>query len=340
MGFDVWAEWRRLTGLDAYSRIQALTAEGVDQRGAAKQRHRALILDDERSGRPSEYNKMLEEELARMRRLGLLVPSAPDQALVRSGWAFVQFRFTLARPYLARDDEPLHVCDNPLRKDRVFKVPLISATSWKGLLRWTAVKLFCDEASSLGDEEFVGRRLQLTRLFGNEKDVEMDVEAPLTAYLDEQRLAAGPLYRQALATLSATGLVAGRLHFYPTFFDAMGVEVINPHDRKTRAGREPIFFESARIGAQGVFSVLYAPLEWSGAPADVWQEELRADLTLLGDALSALFLTYGFSAKRSSDYGVACDEIEGQLWTCRGAEPLQRLSSLREAMEHGVRDRS
>lgn len=51
----------------------------------------------------------------------------------------------------------------------------------------------------------------------------------------------------------------GRLHFFPTFFDKIGLEVINPHNRKTGVGeRGPIFMECAPKG-EGTLWILYLP---------------------------------------------------------------------------------
>jgi CRISPR-associated protein Cmr2 len=43
----------------------------------------------------------------------------------------------------------------------------------------------------------------------------------------------------------AENFLRGALAFYPTWFDRLGFEVINPHSRKTRAGTQPIYYEVA-----------------------------------------------------------------------------------------------
>ena len=43
----------------------------------------------------------------------------------------------------------------------------------------------------------------------------------------------------------------GRLSFYPTFFDALEVQVINPHLRETGAGDKPIHIEGVPRGPKG-----------------------------------------------------------------------------------------
>ena len=93
----------------------------------------------------------------------------------------------------------------------------------------------------------------------------------------------------------------GRLRFYPTFFDAIGLEVINPHGRKTGAGTHPIYFECVPAGAVGKFTLLYAPLDWVGALRD----EVVGDLRAAAEGVRAMFTEYGLGAKTSSGFGTA-----------------------------------
>lgn len=228
------------------------------------------------------------ERCCRMNPLGLWQPSRPNFSLLPPHSAFIQFTFTLAKPYISRDDEPFHINDNPVRKDKVFKVPMVAPTNWKGNLRWTARQL----EPSVDEKTIV-------RLFGNKKDEE------------ENHL-------------------AGALHFYPTFFDRIGLEVINPHDRKTRTGKQPIYFECVPVGATGTFSLLYAPLP----NGEHNEQQAHDDLKVVAKAIAAMMLTYGFSAKKSSGYGETHDEIEGNVSTIQGNYPLTSLEKLTEEVAH------
>jgi CRISPR-associated protein Cmr2 len=52
----------------------------------------------------------------------------------------------------------------------------------------------------------------------------------------------------------------GRLVFYPTFFDEVNLDVITPHDRKTKTpSRGPIYFETVPLKKRGkiVFLIYY-----------------------------------------------------------------------------------
>lgn len=65
-----------------------------------------------------------------------LEPDYTRAFLPEPDWFAIDVSFRLTSPWYSKDDRPLHVLVNPVRKDRVFGVPFMSAASWKGLLRW------------------------------------------------------------------------------------------------------------------------------------------------------------------------------------------------------------
>lgn len=97
---------------------------------------------------------------------------------------------------------------------------------------------------------------------------------------------------------------------YPTYFDKIGLEVINPHSRKTKAGTRPIIYEVVPAGAKGVFSLLYVPFDLIGEPEKKVVRRAIDDLKLMVKAIQKLFLEYGFSAKRTTGWGVAKNVFE------------------------------
>lgn len=287
---------------------------------------------------------LIARQQARMTTLGLWQPAPPDFSLLPPRSAFLQFTFTLARPYLSRDDEAFHINDNPVRKDKVFKVPMVAGTTWKGNLRWTAMKVDLQPVCN-NPHEMAQRRLRHALLFGTEKGFE--TADGWTAFLNH-RCPADPTHytdchdakehaacretREAYAAVlherfgvetdEALPHHAGRLRFFPTFFDRIGLEVINPHDRATRAGKQPLFFESAPVGATGVFSLLYVPFD------DVEATQAAADLQLTVNALTQMMRVYGFSAKKTSGFGEAGPDIDGNLWTAAGIKSFTDWPSL------------
>ncbi len=210
----------------------------------------------------------------------------------------IQFTFTLAQPYISRDEQDFYIIDNPVHKDKIFGLPYVASTSWKGSLRAALWQLGHKE-----EDKLIHRRL-----FGNEKGA----EAP-----EDFR--------------------AGRLYFYPTFFTMKGLEIINPQDRQTRAGSVPILFESVPEGTRGVFTLLYVPFDLIGKEEQETRKQVAEDLQMVAPGLQAMFRTYGFGAKTSSGFGLAREEVRG-TWRlgAEGLESkLERpFSSFRDLMKH------
>ncbi len=261
---------------------------------------------------------------------------------------FLRLPITLRKPYLSRDDEPLYPIDNPVKKDKVFKVPMVPGSTWKGNLRWMAIKLLVDRWESDHDPRKLGEgRLQLTLLFGDEKGEEPSRLANLAAYLDQLDRDAARIYRSGLRQSFPEERApiihhAGCLHFFPTFFDKLGLEVINPHDRATRAGKQPIFFESVPQNARGNFGLLYLPLSSLGKSDEDVRNAVKEDMDLVCEAVEEMLLTYGFSAKKKAGFGVVYDELHSPgIITVSGlARPTNgavgKVSQLRDRMSEAI----
>ena len=295
------------------------------------------LVHDSQDPRNTKYaQELITLALEQLRALGLK-GGAPDlQSLPIGSW-FLQFTFTLATPWMSKDDDPFYVTEsvNPVRKDKVFKVPMMSAAAWKGLLRWTAMHTrLALKKNQLTPEQFARERFCQTLLFGDEKGEEPDQTKDFAAFLDalkpEARTEYERLLRQHYGLKPNDPLPhhSGRLIFYPTFFDRIDVEVINPHRRQTKAGTHPIYLECVPAGAEGTFSLLYVPFDLIGQDEAEIRRQAIADLQLVAEGIQAMMLTYGFSAKRTSGYGVAKDEIGGKVQTRAGEKLLTRLSHL------------
>ncbi len=227
---------------------------------------------------------------------------AVDISLLLPFSFFLQFTFTLAKPYLSKDDEGFYICENPVKKDKVFKVPTVPGSTWKGNMRWTAGRLL--EMDGNVSERFK-KRIQISNLFGNENEAE---KRYFDALMPEKKEA----FEQVTRTLfNKEGLRKGRLNFYPTFFDQISLEVINPHDRKTKAGTVPIYIESVPAGASGTFSLLYVPFDLMGKSSEEVKQQVSEDINLVYNSLKEMMLTYGFSAKKSCGFGVIEEDING-----------------------------
>ncbi len=194
-------------------------------------------------------------------------------ALLPSYSFLLQFTFSLAQPYISRDEQSFYIIDNPVRKDRVFGLPYIAASSWKGSLR-----------SALWQLGYRDNNADVSHLFGNEKGVE-----------------------------SQEDFQSGCLQFFPTFFTMKSLEIINPQDRKLRSGSNPIPFESVPEGSNGVFTLLHVPFDCIGKDEKDTRSQVLKELKLIAEGLQAMFLTYGFGAKTRSGFGLAKEGATGEL---------------------------
>lgn len=250
---------------NVHTRLKLLTGAIPYGKDDAKAAYKKIVHERKK------YNDLIVSELDRMESLKIKDPQININSYPYFSF-YLAFKFTLAKPYLSKDDDVFYPCENPIRKDKVFKVPMVSPSSWKGNLRWTVRQINPSQPDS---EEII-------RLFGNEKRKE-------------------------------SGLRKGRLNFFPTYFDRIGLEVINPHSRATKAGTNPIYIESVPEGAPGTFSLLYVPFDLIGRQEPEVKEQVKRDLEIIFDSLENMLLTYGFSAKKGSGFGVVDKNIKGEF---------------------------
>jgi len=310
--------------------------------------YKALVQEQER------YPKQISKGLEWLKRLGLERSLAEDLATLPCYTFALEFQFKLAKPYLSQDDDAFYVIDNPVRKDKVFKVPYVAPTSWKGNLRAAITQRLLDTfggmlptevpAGEAEREELLAKlwaeRAWRVVLFGNEKENDAAfLNRWLASHLVPEQLDADERERNRQVKEEAKRLGEafekylvkrgyrtekiegrrGRLFFFPTFFNRIGWEIINPHDRKRRVGKNPIPFECVPAEAIGTFRLVYVPYDFLGEVTpneSALQEQVVDDLQLVAEGLHAMFTIYGFGAKTSSGYGVAEDAVEeGRIWT-------------------------
>ena len=175
------------------------------------------------------------------------------------------------------------ILENPVKKEWVFKVPYIAPSQWKGALRSAMMQELVTELYAVGDEKVLfQKRLQLYRIFGHEQ---VGTAKYLNGVLALRRVGLEPQnggeereewrnqfeeerrrWRQNLtrpyaseATVQAILKASrgARTSFPP--FRQDRAEVINPHDRESGAGSQPIYFECVPQGTQGTFVLMYVP---------------------------------------------------------------------------------
>jgi CRISPR-associated protein Cmr2 len=202
----------------------------------------------------------------------------PDSSKIPSHWLSLEIPFTLQTPWYSKDDKPFHILDNPLHKDKVFGVPFMPASAWKGLLRW-ACRMQAGLLKHLEKDPKMDHWKDpdwMIHLFGNEKEENENFNR-------------------------------GAVVFYPTWFSKIGFEVINPHSRKTRAGKNPILYEVVPAGTTATLYLLYAPMNIEES-----KKYRKEALKYLVTAIEQLLTIYGFSAKRTAGWGIAT--VDEKSW--------------------------
>lgn len=277
--------------------------------------------------------------------LGLL-PALPDLKELPE-WSFaIHLKFTLRQPYYSRDDSSFYLLENPIRKEKVFRLPYIAPTQWKGTLRSVMVRQLAARwedsgaasATKADPKQFIRWRARLFSMFGTERAFDLKPDKPQPnkrtekkkkqlSYLDQrlpESLAVAKYRRYIRRYFAQNGFLAGRLRFYPSFFTQIGLEVINPHSRKTGAGELPILFETIPKGAIADFTLLYVPHDCVGKPPEEMAGEVAEDLQLIACGLHEMFCLYGFGAKTTSGFGRADEAVEGKLVVRSKDDALRR----------------
>lgn len=316
--YDIWP---KLAFWQTYFEVQAQKDKNNEKYSNAFREIFKSALSPARNQLRTKIESDLENTFKKFQELHLTA-SHHDLSLMPPYSFLISFSFKLRKPYISRDDQDFYVIDNPVKKEWVFKLPFVAPSQWKGCLHAAMVSLLCkwwDAAPGDGEmtDEFVGRRLALVRLFGNEYGVDVSA-SEFNNYLDQYGgRAAAEIYHDRLRTMLREGRRRGRLHFYPTYFKKIDLEVINRHDRVTGAGTVPVLFECVPEGEKGEFTILYVPYDLVGAKEVSARTEAAEDLLLLADGIECLFTNFGFGAKTGSAYGlgeVSNDTKKGEIF--------------------------
>ncbi len=325
------ARWRDIAMIqDPWVRVNLLAQAIVTGRKEEARIGTRRIEGGHRFWLQRRADEFLNQQRSLMDRLGLS-SSLPDLSFFPAGSWAIQVPFTLHKPYLSKDDSDFYILDNPVRKEWVFKMPYMAPSQWKGALRAAMVRELVRgfQDGRIDEERFVEKRLQLYHLFGNEKDGTAEYLNRILAFhqvgpppsegdkaavekwekafrdiLDAVAEKFENLLRERHYRIGDTKGFQGRLRFYPTFFDRISLEVINPHDRETGTGKQPIYFECVPPGATGVFTLLYVPLDAADG-SEERMEQAKEDLKAVAWGIRAMLTRYGFGAKTTSGYGVA-----------------------------------
>lgn len=194
-------------------------------------------------------------------------PKTKDLQNLPENSVLIKVSFTLKKPYTSKDEGEFHFIDG-----KIFENPIVR-DKFTGLpmvrsSTWKGHLRFATEKVEWKNEE---KEKIIKRLFGSK-----------------------PEENEALR---------GRLYFFPTFFESeAGRDVITPLKRDTRTpANGPISIEVMKPNSKGEFYLLYVPYPKG---KDFKKEHIKEDLKFLAEALKLMFYTYGFSAKKTSGFGV------------------------------------
>ncbi len=247
-------------------------------------------------------------------------------------------KFNLIAPYFSKDDDEFYIIQNPVLKEKVFKIPMVRGSSWKGALAGAFKKLLNEENESSKRKEIIESYL---RIFGagseNIKVIEeylreksknlKEFKDKILEFMlfelgikvnkglidniknssDEQALLE-ELKKQISSKIQKSNLPIefqthkGRAIFYPTYFDKLSLEIINPHDRRKRAGTVPIHYEVVPKDTEGILQIIYIPFDGILKSDDELKSEAEEDLKILCKAIEKL-ADEGIGAKTKLGWG-------------------------------------
>jgi CRISPR-associated protein Cmr2 len=201
-----------------------------------------------------------------------LIEHTINQQNIPNNATFTKLTFTLTKPFISQDDDDFYPIDNPVCKDKVFKVPLLRPSSIKGAVEYAAYWLWMQKR-----EEAILK--SYNRMFATDiQKAKREEESPQ---------------------------MAGRVRFFPLFFDKIGIEVITPLERDTKTpARGPIYFESVPESENGYsLYLLYYPFDRLKEIDEYLPREYEKDLSYLFSAIVVAIELLGIGAKTTSGYG-------------------------------------
>jgi len=274
---------------------------------------------------------------------------------------YVRFRFE--QPYFSRDDDEFCIIQNPVLKEWAFKVPMVRGSSWKGALASAFLDLLEGNHDKLRyiesyfrifgagsecvktlEDSFVNRfnsdtdveklKSKLIEMLLFELGIKLDKESIDSIREAHDRDEVVMLIRKIFSQMDEVSpensafpfnieTRKGRAIFYPTYFDCVSLEVINPHDRKRRAGTQPIYFEVVPSGTEGIFQIAYIPFDAVLNYEHMVKGEVQKDLNYLLWAIEQVSYN-GIGAKTKLGWGTF-ELVEKRCYTNGSLELEEKL---------------
>lgn len=250
----------------------------------------------------------------------------------------IRCEFTLKSPYFSRDNDELYIVQNPVLKEYTTKIPMIRGSGWKGYLSSAALKKLKEKAEDVNCaiSDMIKYYLSYIRVFGTGSEDFREMGKIIKNSIDENKdssIYAKDLIKYCLCDLGIniniikkdTSIVEqlttqiikgkekakdifsvnkGRGMFYPTYFEKINYEVINPQDKEKRKGLNPIFYEVVPSGSKGIFQFIYIPFNGMLKDKKELEAEIENDKKFIEEILKYCLENVGIGAKTKLGWGL------------------------------------
>lgn len=239
----------------------------------------------------------------------------------------IQAEFNLKSPYYSRDDDEFYIIDNPILKDKIWKVPMIRGSSWKGLFFGAVCKKLNNFVETGNMDNVIKYFLSTMRVFGTGSEEVRMLEKEIDKHFKRggnEKTIFDKLIKYGLEELGINLMITrgeksvveqvwtqikdsinvgkGRMIFYPTYFDKLSLEIINPHNRRTKAGSQPIYYEVVPEDTKGRFQVLYVPYDAIMIPVNELKNQVQSDIEFIKNIIKDVSDS-GIGAKNKLGWG-------------------------------------
>lgn len=176
----------------------------------------------------------------------------------------ITISFKLAKAYISKDDSEIYSTEKGKLLENPITRDKLTGFPMVRSTSWKGHLRFA--AEKVNEKEFKNKGEIIKRLFGDSDIINDNMK--------------------------------GNLYFYPSIFQAQAQEdILTPINRKNRKGANLVNIEVMPQGSKACFYLLYFPYLLNN-------KEINEELKFVGKALKLMFYTYGFSAKKSSGFGI------------------------------------
>ena len=226
----------------------------------------------------------------------------------------LQVNFTLKAPYYSSDDDEFYIIQNPCLKEKVFKVPMVRGSSIKGALIDSAREIIKNKSANSDKVKALESYFRIFGVGDNEfrevlKELN-DNNIKLFFMLNGLAINVKDNVEDIFKKYKESKAQKGRAIFYPIYFNKLSLELINPHNRKTKAGTNPIHYEVVPKGSSSQLQIVYIPYDGIMEKSSKIEKEAKQDIDFLKACIKKA-LDSGIGAKTKLGWGKA--NINGDI---------------------------